>query len=536
MTVRRSRAGAALAASLTLGLALSGCAQGERELGVVLGDTPTSDVIAIPGDLEARVQRAIDALPGIIDDLLERSGVPGLAVAVVHGDEVRYAEGFGVREIGTDAEVTADTVFQIASVSKPLSATAVAAVIGDGEIGWDTRISELLPGFQFSDPVVTERATIADAFSHRTGLATGAGDDLEDLGFDQATILERLRLQPLDAFRASYHYSNFGLTVGAEAVAASQGQEWADLVAERVFEPLGMTSTSARHDDFLARDNRALLHAQVGGEYVAAYDRNPDAEAPAGGVSSTVRDLGNWVRMLLAEGEFEGARVADRDALVAAMSPQVVVGHPASVRDRAGFYGYGFNTGTSITGRTVMSHSGGFLLGAATNVELVPDLDLGIVTLTNAAPIGLPEAVNATFFDLVQYGAPNRDWFEAYGGLFVGMANPMGDLVDAQRPAEPAPAPDAAQLVGRYASDYFGDLVIERAGDALVARMGPSGGVELALEPWDGATFAFAPNSENAPEGSRSSAIFTLRPDGTAQSVRLTFFDAQGLATFTRIE
>lgn len=514
---------------------LTGCAQTGEQLTISAGESPLTDAVALPGDPETRIQKAIDALPALISEAMDASGVPGLAVAVVHGDEIRYAEGFGVREIGTDEAVTPETVFQIASVSKPLSATAVAAVIGDGELAWDAPIREYLPEFAFSDAAVTERATIADAFSHRTGLATGAGDDLEDLGFDRETILQQLRWQPLDDFRASYHYSNFGLTVGAEAVAASQGQAWEDLVAARVFDPLGMTSTSARHDHFLQQENRAVLHAQQDGEFVAAFDRDPDAEAPAGGVSSTVLDLGNWVRMLLAEGNFEGTQIVDREALVAAMSPQVIAGHPSSTRERAGFYGYGFNAGTTITGRTTVSHSGGFLLGAATNVELMPDLDLGIITLTNAAPVGVPEAVNATFFDLVQYGEPVRDWFAAYSGLFSGMAAPVGDLVDASPPNNPEAAPAAEALVGTYTSDYFGQLEVVESGGTLVARLGPAGQTELLLEPWDGVTFAYAPRSENAPWGSRASATFTLGGDGVASSLRLASFDEMGLGTFVRL-
>ncbi|WP_053382801.1 serine hydrolase [Leucobacter celer] len=534
----RSRFAARLGAVTALALLTTGCTSPAEpaeppRIEVGVGDTPGQDVIALPDTLDAQIERALVALPGIAEHALEQSGVPGMAVAVVHGDDVLFAEGYGVREIGTDLAVAPDTVFQIASLSKPLSATGVAAAIGEsgGALDWETPIHDLLPDFALSDPVVTEHATVGDAFSHRTGLATGAGDDLEDLGYDRAAILDRLDQQPLGAFRTSYHYSNFGLTVGAEAVAASRDEPWEDLMDELVFEPLGMTSTSARHDDFVSHDDRALLHALEGGTFVAAYDRDPDPQSPAGGVSSTVADLARWMRMLLADGELDGTRIADPAALTAAMTPQTVSGTGPGLNGRPAHYGFGFNASPQVSGRMAISHSGAFVLGAATNFQIVPDLDLGIVVLTNGAPVGLPEAVTAQFLDLVQYGHTTRDWVSDAAGFFAGYTAPTGDLAGADRPADPSAPPAAESLVGTYDNPYFGPLIVESDGDGLRARLGPAGGAELALEPWDGATFAYSPSSESAPFGSLASAVFA---PGDGGSVRLASFDEQGLGTWTR--
>lgn len=540
----RSRTIAGLAALTALALLTAGCTAAAEPAGhagpdISVGDTPNQDVLALPGALDEQLAHALDELPGLAERALDESGVPGMAIAVVHGDEVVFAEGYGATEIGADRAVTPDTVFQIASLSKPLSATGVAAAIGagDGELSWDTPVRELLPGFALADPVVTERATVGDAFSHRTGLATGAGDDLEDLGYDRAAVLDRLRLQPLGAFRSSYHYSNFGLTIGAEAVSASRGEPWEQLMDELVFEPLGMASTSARHDDFVAHEDRALLHALEDGVFVAAYDRDPDPQSPAGGVSSTANDLARWLRMLLADGEFEGAAIADPDALAEAMTPQTISGSGPGLGGRPAHYGYGFNATPQVSGRMAISHSGAFVLGAATNFQIVPNLDLGIVVLTNGAPVGLPEAVTAQFLDLVQYGQVTRDWVADARGFFAGYTAPAGDLAGEGRPAQPAGPPAAETLVGVYDNPYFGPLIIEAdgAGDggesgALRARLGPGGAVILELEAWDGSTFAYAPSSESAPFGSLASAAF----DDTAGSVRLASFDAQGLGTWVR--
>ncbi len=519
---------------LTVPVALTGCSGPQPAEGatVQLGARPNQDVLALPGDLDAQIEAAIAKLPELAQEALQGSGAPGMAIAVVHGDRTVFSAGYGVTEQNADTAVTADTVFQIASLSKPLSATGVAAAIqaSGGALDWSTPIHELLPDFKLSDPLVTERATIGDAFSHRLGLATGAGDDLEDIGYDRDSILERLRLQLLDDFRSSYHYSNFGLTIGAEAVAAEHDMPWEQLMHDRVFAPLGMTSSSARHDDFLAHDDRARLHAYQHGGFVAKYDRNPDAQSPAGGVSSTANDLARWMRMLLAEGEFDGKQVVDADALRAAMTAQVVSGTGPNIDGRPAHYGYGFNAAPQVGGRMAISHSGAFVLGAATNFQIVPSLDLGIVVLTNGAPVGVPEAVTAQFLDQVQYGHSTRDWVSDARGFFAGYTEPIGDLVEAIRPDEPAAPPPEESLVGVYDNPYFGPLTIEPSAEGLRARLGPDGVTTLELTPWDGVVFEYFPRSESAPARSHASATF----DSTAATLTLESFDGQGLGTWTR--
>jgi len=539
-----ARAGVALATAALLVLPLAACAPaapGGRptpspasalEIDVSDG-SPTGDAIAIPGGLAAGVERALAALPGIVADVLAESGVPGMSVAVVLGDDTVFAEGYGTKIAGQDDPVDAGTVFQIASVSKSLTGTIIAKAVSDGLVEWDTPVRELLPGFALADPYVTRNATIADYMTHRSGLYTGAGDDLETLGFDRDTILQRLRLLPLDAFRSTYNYSNFGITVAGEAVAAAAGMRWEDLAEETLFEPLGMASTSARYDDYLARSDRATINALSDGVFAPLYQRDPDAESPAGGVSSSVVDLAEWMKLVASGGELDGAAYIAEDALLPAISGQIVSGHPSALGDRGGEYGYGFNVGTALGGRPTVSHSGAFILGTGTNFRLLPGLGLGIVALTNGSPVGAAEAVVAAFLDVALYGAETRDWTSAYRAAFAHYFEPEGDLVDVPRPADPAPSGDLAGYAGVYRSDYFGELRVTLEDGGLVARLGPTGAFELALTPWDGDEFAFDISGEEAPPGSRSSAVFA-RTAGAVTGVTLGYFDRWGLGTFTR--
>ena len=111
------------------------------------------------GRARAKVEAALPQIEAMAAKLVADGAVPGVAIAVVHGDEVVYLGGFGLREVGKPETVDADTVFQLASMSKPISATVVAKLVSDGVVDWDSRIAELNPGFRLHDPYPTAEVT-----------------------------------------------------------------------------------------------------------------------------------------------------------------------------------------------------------------------------------------------------------------------------------------------------------------------------------------------------------------------------------------
>jgi CubicO group peptidase (beta-lactamase class C family) len=490
-----------------------------------LSDVPPPLVPAMPLPDNA-VEGAVAKLDGIAEDLMKKSGIPGMAVAVVHGGKTLYAKGFGVKDVRSGDKINPDTVFQLASLSKPLSSTVVANQVGANAIGWDTPIAAKLPWFTLSDPAVTRMVTVGDMFSHRSGLPDHAGDMLEDLGYDRRYVLERLRQLPLDPFRISYAYTNFGLTAGAEAVATSAGRSWEDLADEALLRPLGMTSTSFRFTDYEARPDRAVGHIHVDGRYEPRYVRDADPESPAGGASSSVNDMTRWMTMILADGAYDGKQIVDSKALLPALTPQIVASPAAEPAMRSGFYGFGFNVGTTSAARMSLSHSGAFELGAGTNVVILPSADVAIVALTNATPSGVPESVTAEFADLVQFGEVREDWYKLYGDIFIHMEQPTGSLVGQKPPVGPAPAAPLASYVGTYGNDYWGPARITEEDGKLQLALGSK--LDVPLEHWDGNVFSYAWVSENSPPGTVSKATF----DGN--KLTLEYYDELGKGTFTK--
>lgn len=469
-------------------------------------------VLAVTDD---RTAAAVAALDGLATDLMNRSGIPGMAVAVVHGGEVVYVKGFGLREVGRPETVDADTVFQLASLSKSLAATCVAKAVTDKVVNWSDPVVSHLPEFALRDPAVTAMVTVADCFAHRTGLPSAAGDDLEGLGFDRSQVLAALRVLPLKPFRISYNYTNFGLTVGATAVAAAAGTAWEDLCAQNLYEPLGMTSTSSTHDGYLARDNRAALHFPVAGAFRPLYVRDADAQSPAGGVSSSVNDLAKWLTMQLDAGKVDGTPLIDEDVLIEMHVPQSVNIPATSLTGRSRFYGYGVNLEATSSGHVRWGHSGAFYVGASTCYAILPAADVAIVVLTNAAPQGVAEAIAVSFTDLVRTGEIERDWLDVYGPVFQGL------FVNHSVVAGPAPADAAAprvlaEYVGTYRNDYVGDVIVSEGDGALRVALGPTP-LSAPLTPYDGDVFAWEPPGGN---GDPVSAV-TFGPTG-GQIVTMT--------------
>ncbi|MFF4848856.1 serine hydrolase [Streptomyces sp. NPDC001194] len=478
-----------------------------------------------PQITDAEVDAALKRLPGFVTDAMRSTGVPGAAVAVVHDDKVVYLKGFGVRRTDAPGAIGPDTVFQIASLSKPVSSTVVAGALKD-PADWNDRTE--LPGFALKDPWVTDHVTTADLFSHRSGLPDHAGDLLEDLGYDQAYILDHLRLEPLSPFRASYNYTNFGLTAAAEAVARKKGTTWEKLNQDVLFKPAGMTHTSTEFSAFANAPDHAATHVKnPDGTWSPRYVRDPDAQAPAGGVSSTATDMARWLRLQLAGGTLDGKRIIPADTLAATHLPHILSQPPTPPLDHTGFYGLGWNVSYDDAGRLRLSHSGAFELGANTNVTMLPLEKLGIVVLTNGAPVGVADAIAMDFFDTAEHGGPTTDWLPLFAELYAQQLGPGPSATDyAHPPAGAKPARADSAYTGTYVSPYYGKLTVTaNPGGGLTLGLGPKP-MRFPLTHYDGDTFSYVTAGENAV--GRTGVVFK---DGT---VRIEYLDANHLGTFTK--
>ncbi len=484
---------------------------------------------------QANLDKAIAELEKQAQEQIDTGALPGMAIAVVFQDKVVYAQGFGVREVGKSEKVDADTVFQLASVSKPIGASVIAALIGDGKITWDTKLSDLDPAFEMYDPYVTREITIRDMYTHRSGLPPHAGDKLEDLGFDRAQVLHALRYQkPYSSFRSHYEYTNFGMTEGAVAAAMAYDLDWADASEQKLYKPLGMNSTSSRFADFMARTNKALNHVLVDGKWVHKDQRQPDAQSPAGGVSSSVNDMTKWMQMQMSGGKFQGKQIVPEAPLAQTQFPQMITGVSRST-GMPTFYGLGWDVNYDAEGRARLTHSGAFALGAATRVILVPSEQLGIIILTNAEPKGIAEGLAQNFMDNALYGKITLDWMALYLQAFkdptvIGLEK-YADYSKPPSPGTPALKNDA--YIGTYGDNKLvGDIQIVEQDGKLALVIGPKK-MSFPLTHYDRDIFTYETFGENA--AGAAGVTFTIGADGKATSVVIENLNTEGQGTFHRV-
>ena len=482
-----------------------------------------------------RLQAAIAKLEKLATKTIKENGTPGLAITIVHQDKVIYTKCFGVREVGKPELIDAETVFQVASMSKPITSTVLAAMVGDKQITWDDRVSDHDPAFVMYTPYVTRELRLRDLLCHRSGLPDHAGDLLEDMGYSQAEIFRRLRYQPpSSSFRAGYAYNNFGYSEAAYAAAKRVDAEWDALAAEKLFTPLGMKSTSYRFADYAGAKNRALLHVLVDGKWTAKNTRQPDAQAPAGGVSSTITDLAQWMRLHLAGGEFNGKPLIDAAALAETRTPQFVTGFSPE-QGRIGSYGLGWNVSDQRGGLIVANHSGEFSLGVRTEVSLLPTEEIGITVLSNGAPNGVPEGLTESFIDWALDGELERDWLEFTNRMFaLDVASELAKTSDFSKPPTDGGAALAlSTYAGKYENDYFGVIEVAEKNGKLTLGLGP----KLETHPlthWNRDVFWFQPTGEMA--AGKSGVIFSIGPDGRAGSVLIENLNVNGMGWFERVE
>ena len=358
------------AAAMALAL-LAGCGRPEAPGPAAIGPESGYE------DLAARVSEFVVAE-------MEHKRIPALALALVDGDRIVWARGFGEAQPGVPTD--ADTLFRVGSVSKLFTDIAVVARQASGELDLDAEVSELLPGFAPADVPEEGGVTLRRLMAHRAGLVREppVGHYFDDTAPSLAATVESLNGVPL-VFPPGLRqkYSNAGIAVVGRVLEHAAGKPFADAVTEEVLSPLGLESSSFSVASAPAeRLAQASMWSYDGREFPAPDF--PLGMAPAGSMVTSVRDLGRFIT-LMAGGDLPG--VLDGDSLAEMWRVQF----PNDPRDAepTGF-GLGFNRGTleaqnaagETTSYAVVGH-GGAIYGYSTELAFLPDAGLGAVAVSN---------------------------------------------------------------------------------------------------------------------------------------------------------
>ncbi len=301
-----------------------------------------------------------------------------MAIAVVKDDEVIFVRGFGLADLKNETPVTPETIFAIGSATKAFTAALVGMLVDEGEIGWDDPVTRHIPYFTLNTDGGDEdsQVTIRDMLSHRTGFPRMEVLIARGTVPREEVLLAATKAEPWAGLRESFYYNNVMYLAAGVAAGNAAGTDWDTLLTERIFQPLGMTSSNASFKQ--AQADPRLSLGYIWDEDLKVHKHQPmwvtDNIGPAGAINSNVLDMAQWVRFQLGFGVYDGDRLLSETQHEETWTSQVEIG--GGIR-----YGLGWVL-REWHGQPVIEH-GGNVDGFASQVALLPESNIGFVLLTN---------------------------------------------------------------------------------------------------------------------------------------------------------
>ncbi|MBX7174241.1 MAG: serine hydrolase [Pyrinomonadaceae bacterium] len=469
-----------------------------------------------------------------IDDYVNKSikdwEVPGVAIAVVKDDKIVFAKGYGVRELGKTDAVTTNTMFAIGSSSKAFTSAALAMLVDEGKIKWNDPVSKYLPSFQLFDPYVTREMMVRDLLSHRIGLERG--DRLwYATDFSRDEVMRRIRfLKPSSSFRSRFGYQNIMYLAGGQIIPSVVGKSWDDFLKERIFTPLGMSSTNTSISGLKGMPDVASPHAKINDKVKPVAYRLIDNIGPAGSINSNVTDMAQWVRMQLNSGKYGDKQIVSAANIKEMQNPHTIIpleGLYTSLYSEAHFLSYGMGWFLSdYRGRKMVEH-GGAIDGMRAAVMMIPEEKMGVIVLGNMNGSILPQLLGNRIFDAYLFPGKEKDWS---GDLLKvikaaeAQAKTAQQKIETDRAKDTKPSLSLENYAGNYTDEMYGDMKVTFENGKLKAKFGTY--FNGILEHWHFDTFRVKWEDEMQGEGFIS---FKLNSQGKVDTMNI-----EGLAEFKR--
>jgi beta-lactamase class C len=360
----------------------------------------------------AQSQALATEIDSLANRVVEKTQIPGLAIAVVSNGQVIMEKGFGVRRAGGKDAIDAQTVFRLASVSKTFAAAAVAQLVDQGYVSLDDPLSLWLPEFRLGNEAASAQATVRDLLSHRLGLPFHALDKKLEADSSYEMLKAQLpEVQMRCPVGQCYAYQNVAFNFASDLVFAVRGQYYPDWIVQAIARPLRLAHFSYGLNALLSEGNRADPHIYKAARWqsIALKPNYYELEAAAG-ANASVQDLRMWMQALMGD----RADVLSAASLQQMTTPQIsTLGEMSGSRWRRSrvqdaSYGLGLRL-YDYAGSRIVFHAGA-VEGYRAMIGFVPNLRSGVVILWNSnsnVPAGLFPTVMDRLLNL-----PKTDWLE----------------------------------------------------------------------------------------------------------------------------
>lgn len=392
--------------------------------------------------------------------------VPAVTLVAVQNGETVLLRAWGQRDVEANLPATPDTQFLICSITKTFTATALALLVDEGRLDWTRPVREYLPEFRLHDPVATERVTVRDLLCHHSGLPRHDWVWMPgDLSPQQ--MLAALRHLELGRdIRTEFQYNNLAYNAAGLVLERISGQSYEQFVRTRLSDKLKM-KVGFSTDALATAGNAAVPYLMEHGDDRRRAKLFPLATTAAGAIVASVASLANWMKFLLAEGEFEGQRLLSAQLVREMQAPRVFTGMAEFEEYGPSHYGLGFNH-TAYRGERVVGHSGGWL-GWHTLMRLVPERKLGIAVFTNNGGNAIPSILISRIHDHVAGKSP-LPWLDRLRDMHrKTLAQTKSDLAkkSAAPKSDTKPSHNLADFCGAYEHPAYGRVAIAQDAGAL---------------------------------------------------------------------
>lgn len=470
-----------------------------------------------------------------IDSLVKKTmktfDVPGMAVAVLKDGKIYHKNTYGVRSLKTNAPVNENTLFGVASNTKAFTTAALGQLIDQGKLTWDTKVTDVIPEFKLYDTYATSEFTVRDLVTHRSGLGLGAGDLMvfpANNTTTKAEMIHNLRyLKPVSSFRSKFDYDNLLYIVAGEVIARVSGKEYDDYIVENFFKPLGMNRSFLSIPKIKADDNRIDGHAPVNGKLQLTGDTFTQIATPAGGIFASINDMSTWVQAQLNDGKY-GEKLQNSlfsSKVHAEMwTPQTILrSGKGPYNTHFSAYGLGWFL-SDVNGYFQVTHTGG-LNGIVSQVTLIPEMDLGIIVLTNQQSGSAFNAITNSIKD-AYFGIKDEDRIKEYNERRLAGEREEDSIVSAVEKSIEAqlksktPKPNTADFIGTYKDVWFGKVTISEQNGKLQFRAEKSLDLTGTMTFYKGTTYVVRWN--DASLKADAFVNFSLNTEGKAKGFTMS--------------
>lgn len=361
----------------------------------------------------------ISELDLITEKALKLFDVPGASVGVIVDNQILFSKGYGSRNLELELPVTENTVFPIASCTKPFTALLMGTLVQEGKLHWDDPVKKYIPEFNLLDSEMADSITIRDLIAHRTGIPR----------HDSIWIFRHiLRKDILEIFhhldseyglRKEFQYNNFMYSIAGMVIERITGQTWENAIEERIFKPLCMNESSTSIDAMKSGSNFSLAYFEHQDVIHEIPHCNTHPVSPGGGINASLSDMLKWVQLQLSQGSVNGTLLCDLKEMHSIQMPFPSQPHsvasPLNVDSEVVMEGYGLGWFIGTYREEDLISHGGCIHGFHSDVSFLPNKGIGIVVLTNSSSDGrsVIDLIKNHLFDQL-LNAPSIDRFAPF--------------------------------------------------------------------------------------------------------------------------